>query len=125
LLKTKNIFDQLQQLTTEQRNAKSMDIDMQSIDGILRIINEEDKKIAEAVETEILYIGKAVELIITAFRNKGRLFYVGAGTSGRMGVLDAVECPPTYGTEPNLVQGIIAGGEKAMFRAQEIGRAHV
>jgi N-acetylmuramic acid 6-phosphate etherase len=119
LPKTKHIFDQLQQLTTEQRNTKSMDIDMQSIDSILRIINEEDKKIAEAVETQILYIGKAVELVITAFRNKGRLFYVGAGTSGRMGVLDAVECPPTYGTEPNLVQGIIAGGEKAMFRAQE------
>lgn len=104
---------------TEQRNSISMSIDTQSVDEILRLINSEDKKIAQAVEEQIVYIAKAVDLVILAFRNNGRLIYVGAGTSGRLGVLDAVECPPTYGTNPKMVQGIIAGGEKAMFRSKE------
>ena len=117
--KTKAIFDQLQNLMTEQRNSVSMDIDKQSVDEILRLINSEDKKIAQVVEGQIAYIAKAVDLVILAFRNNGRLIYVGAGTSGRLGILDAVECPPTYGTNPKMVQGIIAGGEKAMFCSQE------
>ena len=117
--KAKALFDQLQQLMTEQRNSVSMSIDTQSVDEILRLINSEDKKIAQAVEEQIVYIAKAVDLVILAFRNNGRLIYVGAGTSGRLGVLDAVECPPTYGTNPKMVQGIIAGGEKAMFRSKE------
>jgi N-acetylmuramic acid 6-phosphate etherase len=96
-----------------------MDIDTRSVDEILRLINSEDKKIAQAVEGQIAYIAQAVDLVILAFRNNGRLIYVGAGTSGRLGVLDAVECPPTYGTNPKMVQGIIAGGEKAMFYSQE------
>ena len=104
---------------TEQRNPASMDIDSRSNEEILVLINNEDKKISFAVETQIHYIAKAVELVVEALRNNGRLFYVGAGTSGRLGVLDAVECPPTFGTDPEKIQGLIAGGEKAMFRAQE------
>jgi N-acetylmuramic acid 6-phosphate etherase len=119
LSKEKVLFDQLQQLMTEQRNSISMNIDAQSVEDILQIINNEDKKIAQAIEEQIEHIAKAVNLVILAFRNNGRLIYVGAGTSGRIGVLDAVECPPTYGTNPKMVQGIIAGGDKAMFYSQE------
>jgi N-acetylmuramic acid 6-phosphate etherase len=119
LSKAKALFDQLQHLMTEQRNSVSMDIDVQSVEKILRLINSEDKKIAQAVEEQIAHIAQAVDLVILAFRNNGRLIYVGAGTSGRLGVLDAVECPPTYGTNPKMVQSIIAGGEKAMFCSQE------
>jgi N-acetylmuramic acid 6-phosphate etherase len=96
-----------------------MNIDAGSVTEILKIINDEDKKVAHAVEQEIPHIARAVELIVKAFVNGGRLFYVGAGTSGRMGVLDASECPPTYGVGFDMVQGIIAGGDAAMFRAQE------
>ena len=113
------LFEQLQKLTTEQRNPASMDIDARSIAEALRIINDEDKKVALAVEREIPYIVQATELVVRAFKNGGRLLYVGAGTSGRLGVLDAVECPPTYGVNPEMVQGLIAGGDKAMFKAQE------
>lgn len=116
---TKELFDQLKDLTTEQRNPASMRLDAETTLGILRIINIEDKKVTFAVEAELPYIVQAVELVVKAFKNGGRLLYVGAGTSGRLGVLDSVECPPTFGTDPELVQGIIAGGEKAMFRAQE------
>lgn len=115
----KKLFEQLQNLTTEQRNAASAKIDAESILGVLRIINNEDKKVALAVESQIPFIAQAVEIVVKAFRNGGRLIYVGAGTSGRLGVLDAVECVPTYGTDPDMVQGIIAGGERAMFRSQE------
>lgn len=115
----KDLFEQLKELTTEQRNVASMKIDAESVLGALRIINNEDKKVALAVESQIPFIAQAVELVVKAFRNGGRLMYVGAGTSGRLGVLDAVECVPTYGTDPNMVQGIIAGGDKAMFRSQE------
>jgi len=113
------LFDQLQYLLTEQRNPVSMDIDSCSTEEILVLIDNEDKKVALAVETQIPHIAKAVELVVEAFRNNGRLIYVGAGTSGRLGMLDAVECPPTFGTDPEMIQGLIAGGEKAMFRAQE------
>jgi N-acetylmuramic acid 6-phosphate etherase len=119
LSKEKALFDKLQYLMTEQRNPASMDIDSRSTEEILILINNEDKKVALAVETQIPYIEKAVELVVEAFRNDGRLIYVGAGTSGRLGILDAVECPPTFGTDPEMIQGLIAGGEKAMFRAQE------
>ena len=104
---------------TEQRNPASMDIDSRSTEEILVLVNNEDKKVALAVETQIPHIKKAVELVVDAFRNNGRLIYVGAGTSGRLGILDAVECPPTFGVDPEMIQGLIAGGEKAMFRAQE------
>ncbi|OYV84578.1 MAG: N-acetylmuramic acid 6-phosphate etherase [Ignavibacteriae bacterium 37-53-5] len=101
-----------------------MDIDARSIDEILRIISNEDKRVALAVESELPYISKAVELVVRAFKEGGRLLYVGAGTSGRLGVLDAVECPPTFGVSQEMVQGLIAGGEKAMFRAQEGAEDH-
>lgn len=115
----KILFQQLGKLSTEQRNPLSMDIDARSITEILTIINDEDKKIAHAVETQIPYIAQAVELTVKAFLNGGRLIYVGAGTSGRVGVVDASECPPTFGVPFEMVQGIIAGGEGAMFRAVE------
>lgn len=115
----KALFEQLKELTTEQRNPASMSIDAESVEGILRIMNEEDKKVARAVEKEIPYIAQAVEIVVDAFKKGGRLIYVGAGTSGRLGILDAVECPPTYGTDPEMVQGLIAGGRRAMFRSVE------
>ncbi len=96
-----------------------MKIDAETILGALRIINNEDKKVALSVESQLQSIARAVELVVKAFRSGGRLIYVGAGTSGRLGILDAVECPPTYGTDPEMVQGIIAGGEPAIFRSQE------
>jgi len=113
------LFNRLSDLTTEQRNPASMEIDTKSIPEILAIINAEDKRVAVAVEKEIPYIVKAASLVAEAFKNGGRLIYAGAGTSGRLGVLDAVECPPTYGVSPDMVRGIIAGGDAAMFRAQE------
>jgi N-acetylmuramic acid 6-phosphate etherase len=116
---TDKLFEQLKHLTTEQRNPASMDIDARSVVEILTIINSEDKKVPLAVEQEIPHIAKAVEIVVESLKSGGRLLYVGAGTSGRLGVLDAVECPPTFGTHPEMVQGMIAGGEKAMFRAQE------
>jgi N-acetylmuramic acid 6-phosphate etherase len=119
LSKTKVLFDQLQNLTTEQRNPASTDIDNKSIEEILRIINDEDKGIADAIKIQIPFIAEAANIVMKSLRDNGRLIYIGAGTSGRLGVLDAVECPPTFGTDEKMVQGIIAGGRKAMFRAQE------
>lgn len=114
-----NLFDELKNLITEKRNPNTMDIDSKSIEEILRIINQEDKNVPSAVEKEIPYISKAVEIIVESFQNNGRLIYIGAGTSGRLGVLDASECPPTFGTNPEMIQGIIAGGPIALVRAQE------
>ncbi|MCI0706387.1 MAG: N-acetylmuramic acid 6-phosphate etherase [Ignavibacteriae bacterium] len=116
---TSDLFEQLKNLATEQRNPASMDIDARSTEEILALINAEDKKVATAVEKELPHIAKAVELVVQAFTSVGRLLYVGAGSSGRLGVLDAAECPPTYGTSPEMVQGLIAGGERAVFKAQE------
>ena len=113
------LFEQLQSLVTEQRNPRSEQIDVAEVSEILRIINEEDQLVAPAVREEIPYIAAAVELIVETFKRGGRLFYVGAGTSGRLGILDASECPPTFGSSPEQVQGIIAGGRKAVFRSQE------
>jgi N-acetylmuramic acid 6-phosphate etherase len=118
------LFRELQTLTTEQRNPRSMHIDTAPVEEILRVINEEDALVAPAIRDELPYIAEAVEIVVDAFKRGGRLFYVGAGTSGRLGVLDAAECPPTYGTPPEMVQGIIAGGDAAMFRAQEGAEDH-
>jgi len=115
----KQVFDEIAKLITESRNPASMDIDNRSIPEILQIINSEDKKIPFAIEKEIPYIVKAVEIVVQAFEQGGCLIYIGAGTSGRLGVLDASECPPTYGTPPELVQGVIAGGYEALVKAQE------
>jgi N-acetylmuramic acid 6-phosphate etherase len=113
------LFAQIGALATEQRNPKSMQIDVASVREILEIINTEDHRVPIAVREEIPYIEQAVELVVAAFRAGGRLFYVGAGTSGRLGVVDASECPPTFGTDPEMVQGIIAGGPAAVFKSQE------
>lgn len=119
MTKSKKLFDEISALATEQRNKNSMNIDNESIAGILKIINNEDKTIPLAVENELPYIEKAVEHIVHALKNGGRLLYFGAGTSGRLGVVDASECPPTFGTPFGLIEGYIAGGKEAMFRAQE------
>jgi N-acetylmuramic acid 6-phosphate etherase len=104
---------------TEQRNPNSTDIDLKSISEIAQIFHEEDRKAIEAVADESDAITHAVEMIVESFRLGGRLFYVGAGTSGRLGVLDASECPPTFRTPPEMVQGIIAGGDVALRNAVE------
>ena len=106
-------------LLTEQANPGSAHIDTLSTEDMLRVINAEDRKVAEAVAAEIPRIARAIDAIVAAFGNGGRLFYIGAGTSGRLGVLDASECPPTFNVPPDLVQGIIAGGEPALVRATE------
>src|SRR5580698_3088218 len=109
----------LEGLLTEQANPASDHIDALSTVEMLRVINAEDRKVAEAVELEIAAIARAVDAVAEAFGRGGRLFYIGAGTSGRLGVLDASECPPTFGVAPEMVQGIIAGGEAALSRATE------
>ena len=109
----------LEQLLTEQRNPASTAIDDESTAGILRIIHAEDRKVANAVEAAIPAIARAVDAVVQAMERGGRLFYIGAGTSGRLGVLDAAECPPTFNVPSDLVQGIIAGGEPSLSRATE------
>ncbi|MFN7935153.1 MAG: N-acetylmuramic acid 6-phosphate etherase [Bryobacteraceae bacterium] len=109
----------LEKLTTEQRNPASERIDTLPTLEMLRVINHEDQQVALAVEAELPNIAKAVDGTVTAVRAGGRLFYMGAGTSGRLGVLDASECPPTFNAPPELVQGIMAGGEAALARAAE------
>src|SRR5256714_8595267 len=104
---------------TERRNPRSADIDLASPIEIVDMINAEDQRVPVAVATQSEQIARAIELAERTFRAGGRLFYVDAGTSGRLGVLDASECPPTYGTDPEMVQGIIAGGHKALTRSQE------
>jgi len=113
------LFNEIKSLETEQRNPVSSNIDIASTLEILEIINSEDKKVALAVEKVIPAIEIAVERIVAAFQEGGRLFYLGAGTSGRIGIVDAAECPPTFGTPAEMVQAIIAGGNEAVFAAQE------
>ncbi|WP_195266801.1 N-acetylmuramic acid 6-phosphate etherase [Clostridium sp. 1001275B_160808_H3] len=109
----------LEKLTTESRNQDTIDIDKVSTLEMVKKINNEDKKVAEAVEAELPKIAKAIDGIVEGMHKGGRLIYIGAGTSGRLGILDASECPPTYGVSEELVQGIIAGGQEAIFRAKE------
>ena len=109
----------LDTLLTEQVNPGSRDIDARPMAEILRIMNEEDRKVASAVSDEIPRIAQAVDRIVKAMRTGGRLFYIGAGTSGRLGVLDAAECPPTFNVSPELVQGIMAGGDAALAKSTE------
>ncbi|MCZ8537367.1 N-acetylmuramic acid 6-phosphate etherase [Paenisporosarcina quisquiliarum] len=112
-------MEKLSLLTTEEFNPKSQSLDEMSIKEILTTMNEEDQTIALAVQRVIPTIEETIEKVVTAFKNGGRLIYIGAGTSGRIGVLDAVECPPTFSTSPELVQAVLAGGEGAMFQAVE------
>src|SRR5262252_9077296 len=104
---------------TEQINPNTTEIDSLPTIEALRIINNEDKKVAEAVEKALPAIARAIDAIVERFERGGRLFYIGAGTSGRLGVLDAAECAPTFGVSPDLVQGVIAGGYEACYRAVE------
>ncbi|HHF3127045.1 TPA: N-acetylmuramic acid 6-phosphate etherase [Vibrio alginolyticus] len=109
----------LSHLVSEGRNPDTMDIDLLPSLDIVQRINQQDKLVPLAVEKVLPEIAQAVDKITEAFKVGGRLFYIGAGTSGRLGVLDASECPPTFGTDPEMVVGIIAGGKEAMFRAKE------
>ncbi len=109
----------LEKLSTERRNPKSERLDEMNVGDALRLMNEEDANVPEAIKATIPQIEKAVNAVIESFEKGGRLIYMGAGTSGRLGVLDAAECPPTFGTDPEMVQGLIAGGEKAILKAVE------
>ncbi|MDF2612131.1 MAG: glucokinase regulatory-like protein, partial [Lachnospiraceae bacterium] len=112
-------MEKLSSIKTEQKNKRTENIDMLDTPQILRLMNEEDKKVAFAVEKELDNIEKAVDIIYEKLTKGGRLIYCGCGTSGRLGIMDAVECPPTFGTDPELIQAIIAGGIKAIVKAVE------
>ncbi len=109
-----NLLQTLSTLITEQRNPNSMHVDSLSALEIVQLMNEEDKQVPLAIEKCLPQIAQAVERIVAAFQQGGRLVYIGAGTSGRLGILDASECPPTFGVSPEMVKGIIAGGERAL-----------
>lgn len=115
----KKLYDELSQLLTEERNPDSMHIDEMSVREILELMNSEDKKVASSVQKELPYIEKAVQIVVESLSHGGRVFYAGAGTSGRLGVLDAAECPPTFSSPPEMVQGIIAGGPEALIKSME------
>lgn len=109
----------LSTLSTEQRNPNTRNIDKLDTLSMLQLINDEDKKTAVAVEAELPNIAKAVDIITSKLKAGGRLLYIGAGTSGRLGVLDASECPPTFGVSPHMIQGLVAGGAKALIYSIE------
>ena len=111
--------ENLSKLITEARNPSSIDIDLKSTDDIVQIFNDENRHVLAAVESESSSIVQGADLITTVFREGGKLYYIGAGTSGRLGVLDASECPPTFSTDPSMVHGIIAGGDRALRQSVE------
>ena len=115
----KQLFRQLKNLDTEQRNPNSIQIDVANSLEIARIINQEDKRVADEVEKKLPQVAEAIDAVKEAFDDDGRLIYMGAGTSGRLGILDASECPPTFGSAPEQVLGLIAGGREAVFEAKE------
>jgi N-acetylmuramic acid 6-phosphate etherase len=106
-------------LNTEQQNPKTMNIDQMTTEDIITVINQEDTLVPNVIARQVPMISEVVDEIVTAFKQDGRLIYIGAGTSGRLGIIDASECPPTFGTDPGLVVGIIAGGKEAMTEAIE------
>ena len=106
-------------LSTERTNRRSRDLDRMSARQIAALMNREDRRVVAAVGREAARIAAAVDVIVAAFRRRGRLFFVGAGTSGRLGVLEAAECPPTFGTPPSMVQALVAGGRRSVFRSRE------
>ncbi|HVP36503.1 MAG TPA: N-acetylmuramic acid 6-phosphate etherase [Terriglobales bacterium] len=116
---SRKVFEEIKNLVTESRNPATFDIDSKSTLQILKLINAEDQKVPLAVEKQIPQIARGVELIVRAFKKGNKLFYIGAGTSGRLGVLDAAECPPTFGTDPKMIKGIIAGGFRSLIRSRE------
>lgn len=113
------LLTELQGLLSEERNPRSMDVDLMSAAEIVSLINSEDRLVPDAVGKTLPQVAQAVDAIVTTFRQEGRLVYIGAGTSGRLGVLDASECPPTFGVPPDMVVGLIAGGHGALIRATE------
>ncbi len=113
------LINELKQVSTESQNQDTLDIDLLDTQDVLEKINNEDQKVAGVVKFIIPQISQAVDQIVSAFANGGRLIYIGAGTSGRLGVLDAVECPPTFSVSNKQVVGIIAGGDKAIYKAVE------
>jgi N-acetylmuramic acid 6-phosphate etherase len=117
--KQRSLMSELERLISEERNPNTMDIDMLGAEEILRVINREDRSVPDAVGKVIPDIARAVDRIVYAFRKGGRLIYVGAGTSGRLGVLDAAECPPTFSVPPDMVVGLIAGGADALMNSTE------
>jgi N-acetylmuramic acid 6-phosphate etherase len=117
--KPPSIFEEISSLPTESINPRTAKLDEASTLEILKMINREDRLVATAVSRELKAISRAVEIVVDAIRSGGRVFYVGAGTSGRLGVIDAAECPPTFGTPPELFQGVMAGGRDAVFKAKE------
>ncbi len=112
-------MDKYSKLTTETTNERSRHIDRMSTLDMVKVINEEDMTVPLAIEKELADIAAAIDMIAERMKKGGRLIYIGAGTSGRLGVIDATECPPTYGVSPELIQGVIAGGRNAMFRSSE------
>lgn len=108
-----------EKLITEGRNPNTLDIDKLDTLSMLKKINDEDKKVPFAIEKELPKIAEVVDKTAERLKKGGRLIYIGAGTSGRLGILDASECPPTFGTDPEMVQGIIAGGERAIIMSVE------
>ena len=124
MAETTKLFEELKALSTEKTNPRTLEIDTAPLEDVLAMLHAEDQIAVQAVTPELPYVAQAVEVVEAAFRNGGRLFYFGAGTSGRLGVLDASECPPTFGTPPEQFQGLIAGGKEAMFQAQEGAEDH-
>jgi len=116
---TTHLIENLKSLVSESSNTASIEIDLEDSLGIVTIINEQDHLVSQAITNQLPSIASAVDLIVSKLKQGGRLIYLGAGTSGRMGVLDAVECVPTFGVDESLVTAVMAGGEPAMFRAQE------
>jgi N-acetylmuramic acid 6-phosphate etherase len=117
--RSKEIFESLRELTTEKRNPATRHIDLASTGEILELMNREDALVAGVVKKCIPRIAEAVELVTASFKKGGRLLYFGAGTSGRLGILDAAECPPTFGVPPEMVVGVIAGGRETVFLSRE------
>jgi N-acetylmuramic acid 6-phosphate etherase len=115
----RRILDELQSLVTEQRNPRTRDIDLVDLETVLALINDEDRRVPDIVRGQIPQIARAVQLAERSLRAGGRLVYLGAGTSGRLGVLDAAECPPTFGTDPGQVLGVIAGGHETLVSSRE------
>lgn len=113
------IFEEIEGLTTESSHPRSGDLDSLSIRQILEFMSEEDAKVAQAVRSVLPQVERAVEKVLKSFQSGGRLIYIGAGTSGRLGIIDAAECPPTFGSDPTQVVGIIAGGRDTVFLSKE------
>lgn len=115
----RKIFEELRALTTEQRNPRTQGIDLASTEEIVGLMNREDADVADVVRAAVPMIARAADLVVSSFKQGGRLLYFGAGTSGRLGVLDSAECPPTFGVPPEMVVGVIAGGRETVFLSRE------